>query len=503
MTAPMSQFPLNLEPPEALQRARGFFREIGFDAAELCRRVGIADMSSIGEVSWKSGVLDALEPRLRACVDLFLRGSPLPADAVRECFGADVVDAFSALGLLRHSQRVPGALTCPVWVYPVEEFVVASDRRDRPDDETIAPGNDVVFPAIYGLTARFLDLLPDAAGRDALDLCGGTGIGAMVMARNARSATTSDLAGRAARFAEFNARLNGVPVDSVCGDLYEPVAGRTFDVVVAHPPFVPEFGEHMIFRDAGETGEDVIRRIVEDLPRHLRAAGTCVIVCWARDTTKAAFEQRVVAWLGGKAGEFDVIFGAEKTQSLDELVDVFRRNRKMSPNEARGFGERLKQLDTLRFVYGALLLVRREPADTVPAAPGRVGIARSVRMPEFEKLLRWRRLRRRPDFAARLRRSRPRLVANLEFDIHHEVRDGELTALSHTFSTDAPFRSRVRVDGWMVPLITRMVGQDTVEEVFRQLTAAGGLKRGFPLEAYLELVADAVEKAFLHVELAD
>src|SRR4029077_2937664 len=114
---------------------------------------------------------------------------------------------------------------------PADGFVLASDRREDPDGDPYTPPEDVVFSAIYAGTLRFLRLLPEARGGNALDLCGGSGIGALRLARSARAATTADVAQRSAIFAEFTARLNGVPIASLCGDLYAPVAGEQFDLI--------------------------------------------------------------------------------------------------------------------------------------------------------------------------------------------------------------------------------------------------------------------------------
>src|SRR5262249_6287171 len=163
-----------------------------------------------------------------------------------------------------------------------------------------------VFPAIYPGTLRFLRLLPDVHGGDALDLCGGTGIGALRLSRTAQVAVTADLTQRSAFFAGFNARLNGARVTSLCGDLYSPVHGRRLAVITAHPPFVPAIGDTMVYRDGGPTGEEVTRRVVEGLPSHLLPGGDCVILCVARDTEDQTFEQRASDWLGDTKDEFEI-----------------------------------------------------------------------------------------------------------------------------------------------------------------------------------------------------
>jgi methylase of polypeptide subunit release factors len=85
--------------------------------------------------------------------------------------------------------------------------------------------------------------------------------------------------------------------------LYEPAGGRTFDLITGHPPFVPATGPTMIYRDAGEAGEDVTRRMIQETPKHLRPGGTCMVLCVARDTNEAPIEQRVKEWLGDSSDD--------------------------------------------------------------------------------------------------------------------------------------------------------------------------------------------------------
>ena len=95
-----------------------------------------------------------------------------------------------------------------MWLYPVDGFLVISDRHDDPHGRAVAFADDAVFPAMDAGTLRFLKLLPDARGGAALDLCGGCCIGALHLSRTTRDTVTADLTERSAFFADFNSRLN-------------------------------------------------------------------------------------------------------------------------------------------------------------------------------------------------------------------------------------------------------------------------------------------------------
>jgi SAM-dependent methyltransferase len=393
----------------------------------------------------------------------------------------------------------PARLVCPVWVYPVDGFVIASDRTDDPDGGVFAPTGDEVFPALYPGTLRFLQLLPPARGGEALDLCGGCGIGALRLARTARSAATADITERAAHFARFNAHLNQAGVSSLCGDLYAPVAGRQFDVITAHPPFVPSTGENRVFRDGGDTGEVVIRRTVEGLAEHLRPGGIAVVVCVARDTEEGPFEQRARRWLGAAGGDCDVVFGLEKILTVEAVVDSLRqRDRTLTEAAVGQLRDLLRASGTRQFVSGALFV--RRAAMAVADAPARLRLAASGRAADFERVLAWRHHCRQPGLTTWLAAARPRLASGLQLAVHHRVRDGLLAPAEAVFSTETALPCALRVDSWVVPVVAQFNGQRSLGEVFDAAWAEGRLPKGFPLAAFADLARQMIGLGLLEVD---
>ena len=390
-------FPLRLGTPEDFAAARQFFQQAAFfDDVALCKTLKVGDMSDVGRVDWDKFDFGKLPKDLVWCINFFLRGLPISEAESNDRCGTGAIRAFQNLGLVEPGTKNPQNLVCPAWVYPVDGFVVASDRRDHPEGDSFAPPEDVVFPAIYGGTLRFLRLLPTPKG-DALDLCGGSGIGALRFSRSARRSVTADVAERAAQYAEFNARLNGVRMESLCGDLYGPVIGSQFDLITAHPPFVPAVGQNMVYRDGGDTGEEITRRTIEGLPAHLRPGGACVILCVARDTQEGPFEERARQWLGQAGSEFDIVFGLEKVLSVEEVVDSMRKRAEgFNETQAQQLLQRLLSFGTKQFVYGALFL-RRE-GSTVPQPPLRLRMTPEGVANDFEAVLEWRRRSRQPGF---------------------------------------------------------------------------------------------------------
>ncbi|HET9902281.1 MAG TPA: methyltransferase [Xanthobacteraceae bacterium] len=356
-------FPLCLGAPAAFATVREFLAQASFDEPHVCAALKLDHIGQLIEPARDGLYLDALPPALAFAIRVFVQGARATARESRAAGGEAVFDAFRALGLLREEA---GALVSPVWLYPVDGFLIVSDRHCDPAGRPIAPTPDAVFAACFEGTLHFLRLLPCAQKGEALDLCGGTGIGALHLSRTARRAVTSDVNARAAHFAAFNARLNGAAVESLCGDLYETVRGRQFDLISCHPPYLPAGGDVSLARDGGETGEAITRRTIEGLPAHLRPGGLCLIATLGGDGVDAPFERRVQAWLGAAAAEFAIVFGMLHTRSLAEVMaGIARRGADGDDAEAAARAARLRAHGLLRYVYGALLLERLPR----PAAP--------------------------------------------------------------------------------------------------------------------------------------
>jgi release factor glutamine methyltransferase len=102
--------------------------------------------------------------------------------------------------------------------------------------------------------------------------------------RGARSVTAVDCSRRAVLTTWLNARLNGVKVKAVRGDLFEPIGDQRFDAIVSNPPYVPAESDELPTKglerawDAGLDGRVVLDRIIEEAPDHLRPGGFLLIV---------------------------------------------------------------------------------------------------------------------------------------------------------------------------------------------------------------------------------
>ncbi|MBD0839632.1 HemK2/MTQ2 family protein methyltransferase [Streptomyces sp. TRM68416] len=148
----------------------------------------------------------------------------------------------------------------------------------------------VIPPGVYApqedtdLLAGALADEPLPTGAEVLDV--GTGSGALALAAARRSArvTAVDVSWRAVCAARLNARLSGLPLRIRHGNLFAPVRGQSFDLILANPPYVPapaaEAGPRGPARswDAGHDGRSVLNRICREAPALLRPGGVLLVV---------------------------------------------------------------------------------------------------------------------------------------------------------------------------------------------------------------------------------
>jgi release factor glutamine methyltransferase len=141
-----------------------------------------------------------------------------------------------------------------------------------------------------------------------LDLCTGSGLLALVAAARGASSTAIDVSRRALASVRLNAAVNRVRVTALRGDLFEPVAGRRFDLIVSNPPYLPDPEEALPARgparawDAGPSGRAFLDRICAGVGEHLNPGGALLLihssVCGERQTLEAlsarGLEARVI-----------------------------------------------------------------------------------------------------------------------------------------------------------------------------------------------------------------
>lgn len=509
---PSQNFPLHLGSDEDFHQVATLFRITDYDESTLCRLLGVEALCDIGSIE-RSKILIA--GPIGLLIRLFLFVESVPRAEVEQLLAPAVIDALRALDLIRSRQEQTDK-TQPtdqyyssVWLYPVAGLWIASDRGTDPDGSDLAKLPDVVFPALYEGTLRFLRAIPDSPAGAALDLCSGSGVAALAMSRWAETVVACDITERARHFAQFNRRLNNCSNAQVArGDLFAPVKGRSFDRIVAHPPFVPASHEGLIYRDAGVTGEVVIRRIVEGLPEYLRPGGIFCAVCAAWDSSEARFEERVRLWLGQSAAEFNILYALYRQISPEEVARQLPEVKAAgSDADAARWTKLFRDAGLTTNVYGAIVIQRIESADPRDGHLRR--FTRRLKMgprtagADFEWALRWYAWRDSIEAQGRMAELmcglKPRLSRYLKATVSHAVQGETLVPVDVVLEVDRPFPTASRIDPWMLPMLMKFDGRVAAEEVYFSARVDASLPEGFALSDFALLVTNMIERGCLEI----
>lgn len=180
----------------------------------------------------------------------------------------------------------------------------------------------VIVPRSYIgelLAGERFSLMRDPEGvSSVLDLCTGSGALAILAALAFPNAQVcaADISADALDVARRNVAMHGLEdrVRLLEGDLFAPLSGRRFDLIVANPPYVdaeamaalpPEYrAEPMLALAGGPDGLDVVRRILAEAPRHLAAGGGLLCeIGTGRDILEAEYPHLNFFWLDTAVSE--------------------------------------------------------------------------------------------------------------------------------------------------------------------------------------------------------
>jgi ribosomal protein L3 glutamine methyltransferase len=242
---------------------------------------------------------------------LILHTLHLPPDTLDPFLDAKLlpyeIDAVLQILDKRIAQRVPAAyLTQEAWLGDFKFYV---------DERVIVPRS-----FIAELLREQLDpWVSDAEQvQTALDLCTGSGCLAILLAHAFPCAQVSalDISPEALEVAKRNVADYGLEdrIELLQSDLFQAVAGRTYDVIISNPPYVNQTSMQALPQEyqrepalalaSGADGLDHVRLIVNQAAQHLNPGGVLVVeLGHNRAAAEAAFPHLEFTWPETSGGD--------------------------------------------------------------------------------------------------------------------------------------------------------------------------------------------------------
>jgi release factor glutamine methyltransferase len=235
-----------------LEWTEDFLRKKGFDSARLEAQILLAHALGCKKI------------------DLYVRHEEEPPEDRRSAFREMIkkrAEGMPVAYLVGHRE-----------FYSLEFAVTPAVLIPRPETETL------VMEAVRRLR-------PLESPR-VLDIGTGSGAIAVALAKQHKTArvTAIDVSGPALVIAAANAQTHGLAdrVTFLEGDLFAPVAGKMFDMIVSNPPYIAESEfpsldvgvrdfEPRSALDGGPDGLNFYRRIAADVANHLNPGGSVLV----------------------------------------------------------------------------------------------------------------------------------------------------------------------------------------------------------------------------------
>ncbi|TXG92661.1 class I SAM-dependent methyltransferase [Rhodococcus rhodnii] len=244
----------------------------------------------------------ACSGELGTLIRLFLLADDVLAEDASAALAPVSLTNALAAGLLAGDPTPSGTVRTLLDVRPVDlgggnRWILADlDGALRPHLST----RDHVL-GVGHASVSLLRAIPATPVGTVLDLGTGSGVQALRAVDHSEHVTGTDVNPRAAALARATMVLNGVAdgdVDLLTGSWFEPVAGRTFDLVVANPPFVVGEGRvHNTYRDSGLDLDGASAMVISRTPDFLAPGGTAVLLASWLHRRDEDWRHRVASWL--------------------------------------------------------------------------------------------------------------------------------------------------------------------------------------------------------------
>lgn len=299
----------------------------------------------------RDGAPDSLRPLL----DLFLLRRSVPNEAlgpIEDLLGG-LVGLHVCLLLEGNQFATPGLVLVPV----LNNWLFCQPPQAQ---QTLYFGDDSLALLLRTRVPR---------GSRCLDLCSGPGIQALNACHDADHVDAVEINPVAAGLARINVLINGAEdrVSVHCGDLYQPVLGERYDLVIANPPLLP-FPDTIPYPLIGHGGPDGMRitwRILEGLAGALQTDGAAQLIgCCLSDGILPLCLRQLEAWATKARMKVLLTITAHqpvhrRAAYFEFLVDSAARSTGLNPETVANLYTELLEASKATHLCPYFMLVRR------------------------------------------------------------------------------------------------------------------------------------------------
>ncbi len=432
---------------------------------------------------------------LHTLIRLFVLGAGANPEAVAAALAPMTPAQWVERGLL---EAHDGELRATLQVRCYQDLLVAWDFS--------LETRGVLHPDyVMGISASTLSLAGLTVRRpvdSTLDLGTGSGFQAFMAARHSRRVVAVDKNPRAVQVARFNARLNALDhVECREGDLFAPVVGERFDLIVSNPPFIVSPDNAYFFLHGGMKGDEVCQRIAREAPALLNAGGSCQFLANWAVLRGVDWEERLRSWFADSGCDVWVLRRGEQT--VDRYAATWietGEQRVASDRYAGAFREWMEyyEREGIEAVGAGVITMRRSstraPWFRVTEGPSAMSFPSggdvaqlmdalgALATTDDDALLEW---RPAVSDAVRLRREY-RIAPGGGW----ELEAGQLRRIRGLQYEGA-------IDAYGAELVGRLDGRRTLRSVIDELAAETGVETSAVRDAAIPIVRHLVEQGFL------
>jgi hypothetical protein len=337
--------------------------------------------------------------------------------------------------------------------------------------------------------------------RQTLDLGTGCGVLGLLASRHSEQVWATDKNSRAVAFARFNTRLNGIAnLECLEGDLFEPVTGRRFDLVVGSLPFVIAPQARYLFRDSGSRGDEFCRRLVRLAPPLLEEGGFCQLLGnWAHRKGQS-WQEALAGWFDGSGCDV-LVFGGETQDAAGYagtwIQDTESGGADAFPDHYDRWMRYFEQEGIEAVTYGILMLRRRDGGgnwvclEQTPdqfAGPCGDHVLRRFQLQDFLEAL--------PDDRGLLE-TRFRLAPAARLEQQYALTPEGMSATAYRLHLLEGLVHTDEVDAQVVELVVRCNGRLHLREVFEDIARSRGVDLDGLVPGGLGLVRQMLQRGYL------